>query len=276
MNISAPHGTITPGTLDLTGDSPVPFARLVKVELRKMLDTRAGMWLLISIAALTGLVLVIFLINAEDKSFVNAMAASATPQGILLPVLGILLVTSEWSQRTAMVTFTLEPHRGKVLWAKVAAAVVLGLAAFALAVVVASLVTAIGGTADAWHDVSLRLIGQYFLLQLLSVLGGLVFGLLLLNTAAAIVTSFALPIAFSIITSLVKSFHKVQPWVDPGTSQTPLQNGDLLTGKEWAHVLVTSLIWVVIPFAVGMWRVLRAEVEVAADRSSPAVDKVAA
>jgi ABC-type transport system involved in multi-copper enzyme maturation permease subunit len=261
MNVTAPQGSVTPGTLDLTQDSPVPFGRLVKVELRKMLDTRAGLWLLISIVLLTGLVLVIFLINAEDKSFVNAMQASATPQGILLPVLGILLVTSEWSQRTAMVTFTLEPHRGKVLWSKVTAAVVLGLAAVALALVVASLTTAIGGTPDAWHDASLRMVLQYVLLQLLSVLGGLVFGLLFLNTAAAIVTSYALPIAFSIITSLITSFHKVQPWVDPGTAQTPLQNGELLSGQEWAHVLVTSLIWVVVPFAVGMWRVLRAEVK---------------
>ena len=38
--------------------------------------------------------------------------------GILLPVLGILLVTSEWSQRTAMVTFTLEPSRSRVIAAK--------------------------------------------------------------------------------------------------------------------------------------------------------------
>src|SRR5689334_3961706 len=170
MNVAAPHGTITPGTLDLTGHSSVPFSRLVKVELRKMLDTRAGMWLLIATALLTGLVLVIFLINADDKSFVNAMQASATPQGILLPVLGILLVTSEWSQRTAMVTFTLEPHRGKVLWSKVTAAVLLGLAAVVLALVVASVVTAVGGTSDAWHDASLQLILQYVVLQLLSVL----------------------------------------------------------------------------------------------------------
>ena len=32
---------------------PVPFGRLIAVELRKMADTRAGCWLLISIAALT-------------------------------------------------------------------------------------------------------------------------------------------------------------------------------------------------------------------------------
>ncbi len=38
----------------ISGDRPtraVPFTRLVHVELRKMLDTRAGRWLLIGIAA---------------------------------------------------------------------------------------------------------------------------------------------------------------------------------------------------------------------------------
>ncbi len=37
---------------------------------------------------------------------------------VLLPVLGIMLVTSEWGQRTAMVTFALEPRRRRVVWAK--------------------------------------------------------------------------------------------------------------------------------------------------------------
>ena len=48
-------------------------------------------------------------------------------------MLGILAVTSEWGQRTALVTFTLEPHRGRIVIAKLVATVVLG----AVAVVVA-------------------------------------------------------------------------------------------------------------------------------------------
>ena len=48
-----------PPTLDVSRPRAVPFGRLVRVELRKMADTRAGRWLLISIAALTLLVLVI-------------------------------------------------------------------------------------------------------------------------------------------------------------------------------------------------------------------------
>ena len=38
-----------------------------------------------------------------------------------MPVVGILLVTSEWTQRTAMISFTLVPHRSRVLLAKLLA-----------------------------------------------------------------------------------------------------------------------------------------------------------
>ncbi|MFD0473812.1 hypothetical protein ACFQ0B_40345 [Nonomuraea thailandensis] len=37
---------------------------------------------------------------------------AAIAMGVLLPVLGILTVTGEWSHRTALTTFTLEPRRG--------------------------------------------------------------------------------------------------------------------------------------------------------------------
>ena len=40
---------------------------------------------------------------------------------ILLPIIGILLVSSEWSQRTALITFTLVPKRMRVMSAKIAA-----------------------------------------------------------------------------------------------------------------------------------------------------------
>ena len=34
-----------------------------------------------------------------------------------------------------------------------------------------------------------------------------------------------------------------------------------MTGEEWAQLLVGTLIWVVLPFLVGLWRVLRAELK---------------
>ncbi len=70
-----------------------------------------------------------------------------------------------------------------------------------------------------------------------------------------------LPIAFSIVTSIWTALKDVQPWIDLGTSQQPLFSGDSMSGKEWSQLLVGTLIWVVLPFAVGLWRVLRAELK---------------
>ena len=260
MSTAATH---TPGLIDVTKSPAVPLTRLVKVEMRKMLDTRAGMWLIIAIVAITVLITVIFFFAADnnDQTFINYMGVMGTPQGFLLPVLGILLVTQEWSQRTGMVTFTLEPHRAKVITAKVLAALVFGLIAVVLAVALAALGAAVSGAPDAWKNIGLDDLGKFTLLQVSGVLQGLAFGLIFLNSAAAIVTYFVVPIAFSIVTSIWNALADIQPWIDLGTSQTPLFSGDPMSGKEWAQLLVGTTIWVVLPFLAGLWRVLRAELK---------------
>jgi len=128
----------------LADTSPVSQGRLVRVELRKLMDTRAGTWLRLGIALLTAAVVVIFMFAAEpsELTFTNFVNATSMPQAILLPVLGILAVTSEWGQRTRLVTFTLEPHRGRVVVVKLAAALVLGAAAVVVAIGLAALANA--------------------------------------------------------------------------------------------------------------------------------------
>ena len=116
--------TGTKVTLPEDRDARVPTTRLVQVEMRKMLDTRAGFWLLVVIAVLTVAMIVLFATFApdQDRNFDSFLGGAATPQGFLLPVLGVLLVTSEWGQRAALTTFTLVPHRSRVVVAKVLAA----------------------------------------------------------------------------------------------------------------------------------------------------------
>jgi hypothetical protein len=252
-----------PVELDVVGTPRIPMSRLVKVELRKLADTRAGTWLLIAIGVITLLIIVIFFLTADrsDRTFTNFMGVTATPQGFLLPVLGILLVTSEWSQRTALVSFTLMPVRGRVLAAKVVAALIAGAAAIVLAMAVAALATVAGGAPDAWAGIGLDDVGKFGLLQLSGVLQGLAFGLLFLSSAAAIVTYFVLPTAFTIIASLWTALGDVQPWIDLGTSQQPLFQAGHVSGQEWAQLTTSTVLWVVLPFVVGLVRVLRAEVK---------------
>ena len=255
--------TTSPVLIDISKSPAVPLSRLVKVEMRKMLDTRAGMWLIIAIVAITALITIIFFFAADDsdRTFINYMGVMATPQGFLLPVLGILLVTQEWSQRTGMVTFTLEPHRAKVIGGKVAAALLVGLMAVALAITLAVLGTWLNGGPGAWNNIGPDDFAKFALLQVTGVLQGLAFGLIFLNSAAAIVTYFVLPIAVSIVAGLWSALKSAQPWIDLNTSQQPLFNGTDLSGKEWLQLATGIGIWVVLPFLAGLWRVLRAELK---------------
>lgn len=252
-------------TLDVSGTHRVRLSRLVKVELRKMVDTRSGLWLLIAIAVLTVAAVLIFGFAADDRdqTFRNFLGFTGTPQGFLLPVLGILLVTQEWSQRTAMVTFTLEPHRGRVLAAKVYAALLIGLAAIVLAFAVAALATLIFSSDGSSGFGEVGVIGflKFVLLQGSGVLQGLAFGLLFLSSAPAIVTYFVLPIVFSVVANVWDFLADKAAWIDLGTSQRPLFAAGNLTGEQWAQLGVTLMVWVILPFLAGLWRVLRAELK---------------
>ena len=89
------------------------LGRLVAVELRKTIDTRAGFWLQVAMVALTAVVVVVRLLvgDAAHHTFQSVLDAGLQPAAILLPVLGILLVTSEWSQRTGTSVNVISPVR---------------------------------------------------------------------------------------------------------------------------------------------------------------------
>jgi ABC-type transport system involved in multi-copper enzyme maturation permease subunit len=255
--------TTTTPTLDVSGTSRVPFSRLIGVEVRKMADTRAGMWLLLAIVLITAAIVTIFFFAAPDeqRTFLGFMGATATPQGFLLPVLGILLVTSEWGQRTTLTTFVLEPSRSKVIAAKVVAALLFGMVAIVLAVGIAALATVLAGEPGAWDNIGVDDFAKFGILQISGIMQGLAFGLIFLNSAAAIVTYFVLPIAFSIVANLWSALQDAAPWVDLGTSQQPLFSGVDLTGEQWLQIVTGTVIWIVVPFVAGLVRVTRAEVK---------------
>lgn len=257
--------------LDISGTKPTPFSRLVRVEIRKMADTRAGLWLLISIGLLTAFVMVvqIWVSAANDLrvDFHDFMAGVNITIGILLPVLGILGVTQEWSQRTALVTFTLVPSRIRLFAAKFTALIFWALTAVAVGLVLATLANlafgAVSGESARW-GVGAGDVGLFFLLQVFGLATGFAFGTLFLSSAVAIVLyfvySFVLPTLFGAGAALIDWFAKLQPWIDFNAAQGPLLEGSV-SGEEWAHLGVSGLLWLVLPLVLGLWRVLRAEVK---------------
>ena len=259
-------------TLDVSQTPAIPFSRLVKVELRKMVDTRAGRWLLISIAGLTALVLaiqLIVLLTQDQKATFNSFGAGANiPMVILLPVLGVMSVTGECSQRTAMVTFALVPSRGRVIAAKYVSALVIAVLAVVVAYVLMAVANVVYGAASSFPlvwDSSVFGVFVTFVLYVIGMTTGFAFGSALLNTAAAIVVyfvyNFVLPGLMELGDHFLGWFHSIRDWVDFNAAQTPLQGENSVSGTAWAHLLVSGLIWLGIPLAIGLRRMLRAEVK---------------
>ena len=237
------------------------LGRLVAVELRKMVDTRAGFWLQVAMVALTVVVVVVRLLvgDAPDHTFQSVLDAGLQPAAVLLPVLGILLVTSEWSQRTGLITFALVPVRSRVLGAKLIASLLLATATLAIsvAIVAAGVLVSSPGVEGTWSDAA-PLIGQAAVNLTAGMVRGVALGAILLASAPAIVLLFALPTALWAVGSL-PVFSHVAPWVDYARNlgqMTP----DVISATQWAHAATSLVIWMVLPLLIGAWRITRREI----------------
>ncbi|PZR53077.1 hypothetical protein DNL40_08700 [Xylanimonas oleitrophica] len=244
---------------------PVSFLTLTLVEWRKQLDTRAGRWLLVVIGIITAAVLTIMaIVNGGNHSFQAFLLGTSTPMSMLLPIVGVLAATSEWSQRTALVTFTLEPRRMRVGLAKLVSALASAVVFFAAAVVLAALahlaVVLFRDVDPAW-SLDLGVVGGMLLLAVLGMAQGIGFGLLLLNTPLAIVSLLLLPAVFSLVVMLIPAVQDALPWIDLGTSGQVLLMGQPVDGEGWAQLATSSLIWVVAPLVGGLFRVATREVK---------------
>lgn len=249
--------------------APVPLGRVVRVELRKMFDTRSGFWLMatIVISALVTMVATVVLAPDEDLTYYTFAKAIGFPMTVVLPIIAILAITGEWSQRTGLTTFTLVPHRGRVLAAKTISSVVVGVVAmfFALAVGVVGVLagSAIAGTDLVW-DVTAPEVGYIVLGSLLCLLTGTMLGMLLRSSAAALVAYFVLTLVLPTIAGILAAnqagFADVQPWVDANLARSFLFEGEP-DGEQWAQIASTAGIWLVLPALLGLRLVLRSEVK---------------
>ncbi|MEV1016954.1 MULTISPECIES: ABC transporter permease [unclassified Micromonospora] len=257
----------TAGAVAPRHHSPVrrpSLLRLTAVELRKLVDTRAGRWLLITIGLVVVAVVTLLLIYAEDaeQTFGTFFVTSLLPANVLLPVLGILSITSEWSQRTALTTYALVPRRERVVTAKLIAVVLAAIASVLVALAVASIGTLVAsatGGAGTWQ-VGATLIVNGVIVQVAVVLMGAAFGLLLLNPPLAIVGYLLLPTLWSVLGEMVRPLRGPAGWLDTSRTMDPLFSSDALTGEQWGRLAVSLLVWMVLPLAAGLVRTLRREV----------------
>ena len=247
----------------------IPTSRVIGVELRKMFDTRSGFWLMASIGILAVLATGATILFAPDEAQTYEAFASAIgfPMAVVLPMVAILSVTSEWSQRSGLTTFTLVPGRGRVIWAKAVGAIGIGVVSMFLALGIGALGnvvgTAISGAPTVW-DVQVSEFANIVLANVLGMMVGFMLGIVIRSSPGAIlgyfVYSLVLPTVFAMLAAFQDWFRDLQPWVDFNFAQTRLFD-ESLTGEMWAQLGVAGLIWLVLPLTVGLVLLRRSEVK---------------
>jgi hypothetical protein len=181
------------------------------------------------------------------------------PAAVLLPIAGVLLVTSEWSQRTGMITFALVPVRSRIMGAKLVASLILAAGMLVTAVVIAAagVLAASPDVDGTWSDVAILIAQSGFYLTT-GMIVGVAFGMVLLASAPAIVALFALPITWTAVAAL-SVFADVAPWLDTRLALDPLPR-EVFSATQWAHAGSALALWMLLPLMIGIWRITRREV----------------
>lgn len=248
---------------------PIPMTRLLTIELRKMFDTRAGFWLMASVllASVLATAAVIIWAPEEAINLGTFSAAMGMPLAVVLPIIAILGVTSEYSQRSGLTTYTLVPKRGRVIASKLLVTIGVGVASMFLALAVGVLGNLLGaallGIDPVW-DLTVAHFANIVLAQVLGMLIGFTFGAVIRSSPGAVVGylvySAILPGALMTLAAYQDWFADIQGWVDVNFALNRLFD-QTMTGEYWAQLGVTTLFWLWIPLLLGTRALLRAEVK---------------
>ena len=204
----------------------IPMHTIMGVELRKMFDTRSGFWLMSSIVILAVIATgaVIIFAPADEQTYGSFAAAIGIPMTIVLPIVAALSITSEWSQRTGLTTFTMVPSRSRVVAAKLIDTVLVGIAAILTALAVGVIGNIVGsnlaGVPTTWDmDVA----DVFYILggNALGLLMGFTLGMLFRNSAAAIVGYFVYAMVLPTLSELLRNAQGWSPTPSAGWTSSP-------------------------------------------------------
>jgi len=239
------------------------LGRLTAVELRKMVDTRSGFWVPIAVAVFTLAAAIIASANhgGRDGTLAHVFHAATTPAAFLLPVMGVLLICGEWSQRTTLTTFTLVPSRKRVIAGKFGASLIVStvalLVSLLLTVVCAS---AFGHAAGGVGSLSLPVIARGWVFVVCGMAMGLAFGAAILVSAPAIVAYLLLPTVWDAVVGNISGLAGIARWLDSSLTLSPLTEQSM-SATQWAHALVTFVVWIGIPAVIGWARISSGDID---------------
>lgn len=257
-------------TIDMTVPR-VPLYRLIDVEMRKLVDTRAGLWLMILIGSVIVLVEALLVLTAvaydEIAPWSFMFGVMATPLGLLLAVLGVMTVTSEWGQRTSLVTFALEPRRLRVVLAKLLAGLLATIVLLLFTIVFTAGLNvghaALVGQSAMW-DVTRTDLIAFGISHTTAFLLGFAFGMLIPNTPTALVAYFVFRF---VVPNLLVAAGLIWEWFEPVVSWIHLEQAlaEFFDGgiaqQETFHLLSALGLWVFFPLVLGSFLLVRREIK---------------
>lgn len=240
------------------GTSGRVFARLVHVELRKLVDTRASRSVLLSTTTLALAVALLGTLGRESDGPLEAasvIGAVQAPMALAMAVIGILGMTGDWDHRVTTTYFPLVRSRTAIYVAKICATLIMsGILLVALALASLVVLGVVGLTSGA--AVSLPGLGGALLAAGGASLFGTVFGLRVAAVVRRSALSLVLVVLLTIgINGVVLTLlpEDLQPVFSTLTPLVLLGDADGPAVAAW-QVVCSLALWYVAPLGAG-WRI---------------------
>lgn len=241
------------------------MTRLIRAEFLKLRTTQVWFWLLLAVVAVSGLLVVAQIasskrISADD---VPDIFTTAVTGYIVVYVLGVLGVTTEFRYQTITPTFLQTPSRWTVVGAKLITYFLLGLA-YALVGVIVQIAIAVpmlsakGVSVDFGDGKVLHaIVGVFGVLAVFGIIG-LGFGALLRNQVVAVVVGIIFLIVLQPLIILIPVVRNAFPYLPTGGIASVLTvSGSRTVDGTSVHLLplgggiVVLLLWAFVPAVIG-------------------------
>ena len=222
------------------------MSRLLSSEWRKVFTTKLWWGMLLGALAFSALGVVAQIASNGAKgnptpplNFAEtqrSIASSATSGYIFAIIVGIIIITTEFRHFTSRPTFLLEPHRGRVIMAKMAVAAVVGLiygvAGSALTAAIMIPWFAAKHVIIGWfdHDIFLVLVKAIAVVVIYSMVG-VGIGAFMRNQIAAVIGTLAYLFVLEPLMTIIPFVKEIYRYL-PGAAATAITAGPTRGGPQ--------------------------------------------
>lgn len=232
---------------------PISIATRVYLEIRKLLDFRAGKAVILTSLA----IMVFFSILAtayapQESNIADSSLAGAVALLFILPIFGVIIGVDEWRLKSVMVTYVQDPKRTAIFVSKCVAAVLIAwvLGAIGMLTGIAAGM-AFGVNTDTFGLIPGMLPPEALGLAL-SILIGVGLGAATLSLGLGIVLYFVGAMILPQILSGVPVLADLVPYLGIQQPISELLSGTWLSTPVEGTVAV--VLWTVLPLAIGLFR----------------------